>query len=757
MHGPRRAHLPARERYAGDAGHSWVISWISDDILLADDGTVDLDATEGVVGAVGLVEGKRLDGAVYAAYMRAWAEIASSDACVGIGARPYCDADGDVSGIAAYGAQSADAVLAYAKAMHRLLASGGGAADVADEPDALYRALLGLSAFEGVGGPVRFSEAGDRLGFFDVTNLQVVESSAAGRRLHGTSEEEGTPAEEGTSRAAAPPRRGLDVALTTRVASWVTVGSVQISGGELAISIELNATLVFSGGGGEVPEDTPPSEPSTTLLLLVGCAGAAAGASALAAVVYRRRLLKRFHSLANERALKRLGEKLAADKCTFFFVSAAKLRALDGLPAGQTSLPPFQQLRALGDGWLVERSLHLMTRRTDGSVVDRWWELNRQPTWLAISHRWEAPGEPDGKGMQLAAIREHLRRRPEIELVWYDYWCMPQGEHRTPEEVAEFQVMLQNVNLLYICLEVLILLDLTYFSRFWTLLEAWLAMRLVTDKRNAPPAASRMRGAVREWQQRAARTLTRARRPQQDAPPDSPSPPRAVVSASMVESSSPPHRKPAPLRKRGARPPRSPPHAGEQQGKARRAQPNKERKGGQGSGGGGRPESSGRSVGFAVVSPDADAPAPASASSLTSSARSAAWGGVARCTIMPIHNANTVLAEALINMWQDLTVEAAIARLERKDVLVTNQGDKDVQLGKLRELAERARATLTASAKRLFDENDEVMRSIGSGRKSFGNWTSSSALTVGSGSSAGLTLDEPPALPPRAALSPLEA
>ena len=64
--------------------------------------------------------------------------------------------------------------------------------------------------------------------------------------------------------------------------------------------------------------------------------------------------------------------------------------------------------------------------------------------------------------------------------------------------------------------------------------------------------------------------------------------------------------------------------------------------------------------------------------------RAAAGGGQhVRCTIIPVHNANTILAEALINMWQDLTPEDAIARLERKDVLVTNQGDKDVQLPKV--------------------------------------------------------------------------
>ena len=46
------------------------------------------------------------------------------------------------------------------------------------------------------------------------------------------------------------------------------------------------------------------------------------------------------------------------------------------------------------------------------------------------------------------------------------FWCMPQGE-RTPAEKVEFVHMLQNINVLYLSLSVLILLDLSYISRFW--------------------------------------------------------------------------------------------------------------------------------------------------------------------------------------------------------------------------------------------------------------------------------------------------
>ena len=43
---------------------------------------------------------------------------------------------------------------------------------------------------------------------------------------------------------------------------------------------------------------------------------------------------------------------------------------------------------------------------------------------------------------------------------------MPQGE-RTLAERARFKWMLQNINMLYLGAKVLVLLDLSYMSRFW--------------------------------------------------------------------------------------------------------------------------------------------------------------------------------------------------------------------------------------------------------------------------------------------------
>ena len=44
---------------------------------------------------------------------------------------------------------------------------------------------------------------------------------------------------------------------------------------------------------------------------------------------------------------------------------------------------------------------------------------------------------------------------------------MPQGK-RTPAELERFKWRLRNVNLLYLGSSVLVLVDMSYLSRFWT-------------------------------------------------------------------------------------------------------------------------------------------------------------------------------------------------------------------------------------------------------------------------------------------------
>merc|ERR1712187_619153 len=99
-------------------------------------------------------------------------------------------------------------------------------------------------------------------------------------------------------------------------------------------------------------------------------------------------------------------------------------------------------------------------------------------TVLAVSHRWESPTFPDPSGTQLAVMKERLAADSKIEFVWIDFSCMPQGK-RTKNEEKEFDSMLPNINLIYLASQVLIIMDSSYFSRFWTFFEAWLSMQMV--------------------------------------------------------------------------------------------------------------------------------------------------------------------------------------------------------------------------------------------------------------------------------------
>ena len=60
--------------------------------------------------------------------------------------------------------------------------------------------------------------------------------------------------------------------------------------------------------------------------------------------------------------------------------------------------------------------------------------------------------------------------------------CCPQGDDRTPLMRAALKVMLDEVNLLYLGCMVLILMERSYLSRFWTQFEAWLAFQTATSR-----------------------------------------------------------------------------------------------------------------------------------------------------------------------------------------------------------------------------------------------------------------------------------
>jgi hypothetical protein len=186
--------------------------------------------------------------------------------------------------------------------------------------------------------------------------------------------------------------------------------------------------------------------------------------------LYRKRLYKK----AVQIELERLGEKQVSIPqervCTFYFVRADYIRTFE-VSDERVSLPMFQKLHALDDA-LVPVKIEFFKAMRRGYDTGE---------YLVVSYRWFGKEQPDEDGEQLQAIRKYLDDHPEVKYVRFDYWCMPQGQ-RTPAEGAKFQWMLQNVNVLYVTMRVLILLDLSYVSRFWTQYEAWLSMQLVTPE-----------------------------------------------------------------------------------------------------------------------------------------------------------------------------------------------------------------------------------------------------------------------------------
>ena len=98
---------------------------------------------------------------------------------------------------------------------------------------------------------------------------------------------------------------------------------------------------------------------------------------------------------------------------------------------------------------------------------------------LTVSHRWFEPGHPDKACEQTSAVVAYLQEHPEIEWVWFDFWCLPQHP-RSPTEELHFRTSLSQIYLLFLGTCVLILGDAQYNSRFWTSYEAWLSMRMMT-------------------------------------------------------------------------------------------------------------------------------------------------------------------------------------------------------------------------------------------------------------------------------------
>lgn len=190
--------------------------------------------------------------------------------------------------------------------------------------------------------------------------------------------------------------------------------------------------------------------------------------------------------LCDRSQLRTLRAAAAAERrrqeCSFWFVDAQALRR-----STERTLPVFQTLLERG-GYLSRRAVSMPDVLHGG--------LN-SGEYLIISHRWERPEVPDLKGVQMYTIQQYLHDHPGVRWVWYDFWCMPQGRRRTPAQRFEFGRMLPRVNWLYLGARVLLLIDISYVSRFWTLLEAWLATRAVTGGGLVEASAAERRYAIR--------------------------------------------------------------------------------------------------------------------------------------------------------------------------------------------------------------------------------------------------------------------
>merc|ERR1712136_252820 len=161
---------------------------------------------------------------------------------------------------------------------------------------------------------------------------------------------------------------------------------------------------------------------------------------------------------------------------TFFFVLASKLKSSTG------PLLPFQDLQETD--WLVKSRVS-MRDVVEGSMRSA----------AAVSHVWLTREHPDPEGEQAEVIREFLHKRPEIEKVWIDWCCLPQG-NKSEAEKAFFSQSLEVVNLVYLALGVIIVLDSSYMARFWPQFEAFLSFQKVDASGLTPLPPHSSRNAV---------------------------------------------------------------------------------------------------------------------------------------------------------------------------------------------------------------------------------------------------------------------
>ena len=102
--------------------------------------------------------------------------------------------------------------------------------------------------------------------------------------------------------------------------------------------------------------------------------------------------------------------------------------------------------------------------------------------YLVCSHRWltEVTADPRPRSTRPEGrpARRDQAAQPKIKHVWVEWCFMWQGDKEGPREITvdekfELDQMLSKVNMLFLGCKVLLFLDLSYLSRFWTMYEAW--------------------------------------------------------------------------------------------------------------------------------------------------------------------------------------------------------------------------------------------------------------------------------------------
>jgi len=152
------------------------------------------------------------------------------------------------------------------------------------------------------------------------------------------------------------------------------------------------------------------------------------------------------------------------ESCQFYFVDADFIR---NVPGGSSSWT----LRGLMHRGVVKLITISLRSAFSNELLDE---------FLSVSHRWDSPACADPSGKQYHCIRDYVLNNVKVKFVWVDSWCLPQGS-RTDKDALVFAKTLPHINLLYLTTKVLLLVDLSYLSRFWTQFEAWLSLQTCTS------------------------------------------------------------------------------------------------------------------------------------------------------------------------------------------------------------------------------------------------------------------------------------